>query len=57
MQDTAYQSLLKSRKQQLHAWIASKLESQFPEIGEAEPETLAHHYTVAGLAEQAIDIG
>jgi class 3 adenylate cyclase/predicted ATPase len=55
VQDTAYQSLLKSRKQQMHAAIASSLESQFPEIGEAEPETLAHHYTAAGLAEQAVD--
>lgn len=55
VQDTAYQSLLKSRKQQMHAGIASTLESQFPEIGEAEPETLAHHYTAAGLAEQAVD--
>ena len=47
--------MLKSRKQQMHAGIASTLESQFPEIGEAEPETLAHHYTAAGLAEQAVD--
>ena len=54
VQDTAYQSLLKSRRQQIHAIIASKLEAQFREIAEAEPETLAHHYTAAGLAEQAV---
>ena len=54
VQDTAYQSLLKSRRQQIHATIASTLEAQFPEIAEAEPETLAHHYTAAGLAEQAV---
>ena len=30
VQDTAYQSLLKSRRQQIHAIIASKLEAQFP---------------------------
>ena len=54
VQDAAYQSLLKSRRQQIHAIIASTLEAQFPEIAEAEPETLAHHYTAAGLAEQAV---
>ena len=54
VQDTAYQSLLKSRRQQIHATIASTLESLFPEIAEAEPETLAHHYTSAGLAKQAV---
>jgi predicted ATPase len=30
------------------------LESQFPETAEAEPELLAHHYTEAGLLEQAV---
>ncbi|SJM30521.1 adenylate/guanylate cyclase domain-containing protein [Mesorhizobium delmotii] len=55
VQDTAYQSLLKSRRQQIHAVIASALEAQFREITEAEPETLAHHYTAAGNAEQAIE--
>ncbi len=54
VQDTAYQSLLKSRRQQIHANIASTLEAQFPESVEAEPETLAHHYTAAGLVERAV---
>ena len=54
VQDTAYQSLLKSRRQQIHANIAATLETQFSEIAEAEPETLAHHYTAAGLTEQAV---
>ena len=54
VQDTAYQSLLKSRRQQIHAVIASELEVQFPEIAEAEPETLAHHYAAAGLPQQAV---
>src|SRR5262249_43460149 len=30
------------------------LECQFPEPVEAQPELLAHHYTEAGLAEQAV---
>ncbi|APO74521.1 adenylate/guanylate cyclase protein [Rhizobium etli 8C-3] len=54
VQETAYQSLLKSRRQQIHAVIASELKVQFPEIAEAEPETLAHHYAAAGLPQQAV---
>jgi class 3 adenylate cyclase/tetratricopeptide (TPR) repeat protein len=54
VQDAAYQSLLKSRRQQLHALIATTLEKHFPEIAGAEPETLARHFTTASLAEQAI---
>jgi predicted ATPase len=30
------------------------LETRFPETVETEPELLAHHYTEAGLSEQAI---
>ncbi|MGE0822974.1 MAG: adenylate/guanylate cyclase domain-containing protein [Candidatus Binatia bacterium] len=54
IQDTAYQSLLKSKRQQLHQQVAQVLETQFPEIKETQPELLAHHYTEAGLAGQAI---
>lgn len=55
VQDTAYQSLLKSRRQHIHASIASELEAQFREIVEAEPETLAYHYAAGGLPQQAVD--
>ncbi len=54
IQDTAYQSLLKSKRQQLHQQIAQVLEEQFPETKETQPELLAHHSTEAGLVEQAI---
>jgi TOMM system kinase/cyclase fusion protein len=54
IQDTAYQSLLKSKRQQLHQQIAQVLEEQFPETKETQPELLAHHYTEAGLTEQAL---
>ncbi len=54
IQDTAYQSLLKSRRQQLHQQIAHVLEERFPETKETQPELLAHHYTEAGLIAQAI---
>ena len=54
IQDTAYQSLLKSTRQQYHQRIAQVLEAQFPETAETQPELLAHHYTEAGLAEPAV---
>ncbi len=53
VQDAAYQSLLKSRRQQVHARIAATLEQQFPDIAGAEPELLARHYSDARLAEPA----
>src|SRR5207253_61382 len=34
--------------------IALVLEAQFPETTEGQPELLAHHYTEAGLTEQAV---
>jgi predicted ATPase/class 3 adenylate cyclase len=54
IQDTAYQSLLKSKRQQLHQQTARMLAERFPETAETQPELLAHHYTAAGLSEQAI---
>jgi class 3 adenylate cyclase/predicted ATPase len=54
VQDVAYDSLLKSRRQELHGKIARAVEEQFPSLKDAEPELLAHHYTEAGLAEAAI---
>ena len=55
VQDAAYQSLLKSKRLQLHARIARALEEQSLERAAAEPEILAHHFTEAGLAGKAID--
>jgi predicted ATPase len=55
VQDAAYQSLLKAKRQQYHQRIAHVLEQQFPETANTEPEVLAHHYTEAQLAEPAID--
>jgi predicted ATPase len=54
IQEAAYQSLLKSIRQQYHQRIAQVLEAQFPELVETQPELLAHHYTEAGQAEAAI---
>ncbi len=54
IQEAAYQSLLKSKRQQYHQKIAQVLEERFPENAEIQPELLAHHCTEAGLKEQAI---
>ena len=54
IQDAAYQSLLKSKRQQYHQQIAQVLEERFPETKETQPELLAHHYTEAGLNAQAV---
>src|SRR5262249_28885458 len=55
IQDAAYESLLKSTRQQYHQRIAQVLEAQFPETAEAQPELLAQHYTEATLLEDAVD--
>jgi TOMM system kinase/cyclase fusion protein len=54
IQDTAYQSLLRSTRQQHHQRIAQVLEAHFPALCETQPELLAHHYTEAGLSAQAM---
>ena len=54
VQDAAYSTLLRSQRQELHGRIARSIELRFPELVEGEPEILAHHYTQAGLANQAI---
>ena len=56
VQDAAYDSLLKSCRQELHGKIARVIEARFPKIKTAEPEVLAHHLTAAGLTEAAIPL-
>ena len=55
VQDAAYQSLLKSSRQQHHARIARVMEESFPEMVNHEPEVLAHHFTQAGRVARAVD--
>jgi len=54
LQDAAYQSLLKSTRQQYHQHIAQVLAAQFPETTATQPELLARHYTEAGLQAEAL---
>jgi class 3 adenylate cyclase/tetratricopeptide (TPR) repeat protein len=54
LQEAAYESLLKARRQELHARIADALEAHFPERARAEPELLARHLTRARLPARAV---
>jgi predicted ATPase len=54
IQDAAYDSLLKSRRQALHRRAAEILRDD-PERAAAEPEVIAHHFTQAGLDDLAIE--
>src|SRR5262249_56206926 len=54
IQEAAYQSLLRSTRQQYHQRIAQVFAERFPDTVATQPELLAHHYTEAGLAAQAV---
>ena len=55
IQDISYSSLLKSRRQQLHARICTVLVERFAELIETQPELAAHHFSQAGLIAEAVD--
>ncbi|WP_179138122.1 adenylate/guanylate cyclase domain-containing protein [Candidatus Entotheonella palauensis] len=54
IQEVAYQSLLKSTRQQVHQRIVQVLMEAFPKTVKVQPELLAHHATEAGLTDQAV---
>jgi class 3 adenylate cyclase/predicted ATPase len=54
VQDAAYSTLLRGRRRQIHARIATTLESQFPEIVATQPQLMAHHCAEAGFNEKAV---
>ena len=56
VQDAAYDSMLKRRRQELHDKIARVIEEHFPNIEATEPELLAHHYTEAKQPRRAIPL-
>jgi len=53
VQDAAYDSLVRSRRHQLHNQIARALEERFASIVQDQPGQLAHHYAEAGQWEKA----
>jgi class 3 adenylate cyclase/predicted ATPase len=55
VQDAAYSTLLRRRRQELHAGVAAALEEHFADLVERQPELLAHHLTAAGDTERAVD--
>jgi serine/threonine protein kinase/predicted ATPase len=54
LEDALYNALVKARRQEIHRRIGEVLEAQFPQTCETQPELLGHHFTEAGLTEQAI---
>lgn len=54
VQDIAHESLLKSKRHQIHTRIAAALQEHYPARAEMEPETIALHLTEAGLAAKAV---
>jgi len=55
VQDAAYSTLLRSKRQELHARVATALEERFSDLVTWQPELLAHHLTAAGDNERAVD--
>jgi class 3 adenylate cyclase/predicted ATPase len=56
VQEAAYDSLLRRRRQELHGKIARVIEERLPHTEATEPELLAHHYTEAKQPEKAIPL-
>jgi predicted ATPase len=54
IRDAAYEALLKSRRKELHGWVARTIDEKFPVLKEAHPEVLAYHWAEAGETAQAI---
>jgi class 3 adenylate cyclase/predicted ATPase len=53
LEDAAYNSLVKGKRQQFHQRVAEVLETQFPQTVATQPELVAHHFTEANQAEKA----
>jgi class 3 adenylate cyclase/predicted ATPase len=54
LRDAVYSSLLRGKRQEIHADIAAVLENHFPELVENRPEILAYHYSEAGNSPLAV---
>jgi class 3 adenylate cyclase/tetratricopeptide (TPR) repeat protein len=53
--DAAYGTLLRTRRQELHARVVAVLEQHFADLIDRQPELLAHHLTAAGDTDRAVD--
>jgi predicted ATPase len=54
VQEAAYESVLRNRRQQLHGRVAEALEANFPELMDSQPEFFARHYTEARVVEKSV---
>jgi predicted ATPase len=54
VQDTAYGTLLRGARRDLHRRIADALETRFPGLLEVRPEIAAHHFSEALEVEKAV---
>ncbi len=54
IQDAAYETLLKSRRRELHRAVAKTIEAEFGSVADEKPEMLARHWAGAGESERAI---
>ena len=55
VQDTAYASLMRERRRELHARVAAAQLRISPETIDLQPEVFAHHLTEAGRVEAALE--
>ena len=55
LQDAAYGTLLRVRRQELHGRVVSVLQRDFPEFRANQPEVLAHHCSEGSMISEAIE--
>ncbi len=55
IQDAAYETLLRSKRREIHTKIAKTLRERFPTDVEEAPEVLAHHLSIAQIPEEAFE--
>jgi tetratricopeptide (TPR) repeat protein len=55
VQDAAYSTLLRAKRQELHARVAAVLEQSFADQVERQPELMAHHLSAGGDTDRAVD--
>ena len=53
VRDTAYSTLLRRRRRELHLRVAAVIAERFPQLAQTHPELVAQHYTEADCKEQA----
>ena len=53
IQDAAYETLLRERRQKLHHTAARAIAAEFPALAEAQPELIARHWSGACDPERA----